>query len=155
MSPVSPLSIAPGTRQKVSQIDGVRPSTSIAPSIWYAEVATPQRKSAGRLAISACSSAGAVNTEVEGRAVGFIVRRTAPAGGRTPYWLPSGNVVGESWSGDRDAARQPAGHLAVRVVPGLGDTEYGDLRGALVEGVRAARVEGATGRHPAQVGRRA
>ena len=36
---------APGTRQKVSQIDGVRPSSSTAPSIWYADVATPQRKS--------------------------------------------------------------------------------------------------------------
>ncbi|TCN35051.1 hypothetical protein EV644_11772 [Kribbella orskensis] len=44
-SPVSPLSIAPGTRQNVSQIDGNRPSASIAPSIWYAEVAVPQTKS--------------------------------------------------------------------------------------------------------------
>src|SRR6266542_527062 len=52
MSPVSPLSIAPGTRQYVSQIDGVRPSASTAPSIWYADVATPQRNPAGRLSTS-------------------------------------------------------------------------------------------------------
>lgn len=38
----------PGTRQYVSQMDGVLPSSAAAPSIWYAAVATPQRKPAGR-----------------------------------------------------------------------------------------------------------
>ncbi|GAA1682846.1 hypothetical protein GCM10009765_35050 [Fodinicola feengrottensis] len=32
----------------MSHTDGVRPSASLAPSIWYADVATPQSKSAGR-----------------------------------------------------------------------------------------------------------
>lgn len=34
--------------ENVSQIDGARPSCATAPSIWYAAVATPQAKSAGR-----------------------------------------------------------------------------------------------------------
>ena len=39
---------APGWRAKVSQIDGPRPSSAAAPSIWYAEAAKPQVKSPGR-----------------------------------------------------------------------------------------------------------
>src|SRR5688500_15942815 len=48
MSPVSPLSMAPGRRANASQMDGARPSARTAPSTWYAEVATPQMKSGGR-----------------------------------------------------------------------------------------------------------
>ena len=40
--------MAPGTRQNVSQIDGARPSSATAPSIWYAAVAAPQTKSRPR-----------------------------------------------------------------------------------------------------------
>src|SRR4051812_47439594 len=45
--PVSPLSILPGVAEKVSQIDGARPSSSTAPSIWYAAVAAPQPNCGG------------------------------------------------------------------------------------------------------------
>ncbi len=34
MSPVSPLRTLPGVRLKVSQMEGVRPSSVAAPSIW-------------------------------------------------------------------------------------------------------------------------
>lgn len=37
--PVSPLSVLPGVCEKVSQMEGPRPSVSHAPSIWYAAVA--------------------------------------------------------------------------------------------------------------------
>ncbi len=33
-------------------MEGARPSSATAPSIWYAEVATPQAKSSGRAAKS-------------------------------------------------------------------------------------------------------
>src|SRR5262245_14528753 len=48
MSPVSPLWTLPGVRLKVSQIDAVRPPSAAAPSIWYAAVAAPQTKPAGK-----------------------------------------------------------------------------------------------------------
>ncbi|GAA4079406.1 hypothetical protein GCM10022233_68990 [Streptomyces shaanxiensis] len=32
----------------MSQIDGVRPPSRTAPSIWYADVAAPQRKEGGK-----------------------------------------------------------------------------------------------------------
>src|SRR5690606_27799875 len=48
MSPVSPPAVRPGVWLKVSQMDGVRPSSRTAPSIWYAEVAAPQRKTEGK-----------------------------------------------------------------------------------------------------------
>ena len=35
--------------REVSQIDGPRPSSSTAPSIWYAAVAAPQRKPWGKV----------------------------------------------------------------------------------------------------------
>ncbi len=40
---------APGTRQKASQVLSVRPSSSVAPSIWKAAVAAPHTKSAGKV----------------------------------------------------------------------------------------------------------
>ena len=48
---------APGTRQKVSQMDGVRPSSATAPSIWYDAVAAPQTKPAGKTEVG-CGGAG-------------------------------------------------------------------------------------------------
>jgi hypothetical protein len=39
----------PGVWLKVSQIDGVRPSSRTAPSIWYADVAAPHRKAGGKV----------------------------------------------------------------------------------------------------------
>ncbi|BDH03660.1 hypothetical protein HEK131_08870 [Streptomyces seoulensis] len=33
----------------MSQIEGVRPPSRTAPSIWYAEVAAPQRKAGGKV----------------------------------------------------------------------------------------------------------
>src|SRR5688572_12089889 len=47
MSPVSPFSTAPGRRLNVSQIEGDRPPSVTAPSIWYDAVAAPHRKSGG------------------------------------------------------------------------------------------------------------
>ena len=44
-----PSAIAPGWRQKRSQIDSPRPSSNAAPSICAALVATPQTKSAGKI----------------------------------------------------------------------------------------------------------
>ncbi len=49
MSPVSPPAVLPGVWLKVSQIEGVRPPSRTAPSIWYAEVAAPQRKAEGKV----------------------------------------------------------------------------------------------------------
>src|SRR5450759_673420 len=40
--------MAPGLRANVSQMLGPRPSVWVAPSIWYAAVAVPQVKSAGK-----------------------------------------------------------------------------------------------------------
>src|SRR5262245_28039296 len=48
MSPVSPFLILPGVCAYVSQIDGPLPSSFHAPSIWYADVATPHKKSFGK-----------------------------------------------------------------------------------------------------------
>ncbi|CAM5736434.1 hypothetical protein SBADM41S_04415 [Streptomyces badius] len=44
---MSPPSTLPGVCENVSQMEGERPSSATAPSIWYAAVATPQVKSAG------------------------------------------------------------------------------------------------------------
>src|SRR4051794_17702180 len=41
--------MVPGRWLKVSQMDGPRPSSVTAPSIWYAAVADPQMKFGGRL----------------------------------------------------------------------------------------------------------
>ena len=38
----------PGVWENVSQIEGDRPSSEAAPSIWYAAVAAPQRKPGGK-----------------------------------------------------------------------------------------------------------
>src|SRR3954451_5737657 len=48
--PSSPLCTLPGVAQKVSQMDRPRPSRSTPPSIWYADVAAPHRKPAGKAA---------------------------------------------------------------------------------------------------------
>jgi hypothetical protein len=37
----------PGSAANVSQIDGARPSSPVAPSIWYADVETPHMKPSG------------------------------------------------------------------------------------------------------------
>src|SRR6478735_5776362 len=68
MSPVSPPATAPVVRQYVSQIDGVRPSSATAPSIWYAEVATPNRKSRPKRSINSRSvdAADAVSMSATG-----------------------------------------------------------------------------------------
>src|SRR5947208_2525547 len=44
---VCPTRILPGVWLKRSQIDGPRPSSLTAPSIWYEAVAVPHRKSGG------------------------------------------------------------------------------------------------------------
>ncbi len=49
---MSPAAIAPGTRAKVSQIDGVRPSSATAPSIWYDAVAAPHKKPVGKVTVA-------------------------------------------------------------------------------------------------------
>ena len=41
---------APGVWENVSQIDGVRPSSATAPSIWYDAVAAPHTKPSGKRA---------------------------------------------------------------------------------------------------------
>ena len=46
-APVCPSRIFPGCWQNVSQIDTPRPSSCTAPSIWYADVATPQWNPSG------------------------------------------------------------------------------------------------------------
>src|SRR4051794_23925364 len=50
MSPVSPFSTRPGVSENASQTLGPRPSSAIAPSIWYEAVAAPQTKSSGNRA---------------------------------------------------------------------------------------------------------
>ena len=47
MSPVSPPSVFPGVWLNTSQIDGLRPSSATAPSIWYEAVALPNTKPCG------------------------------------------------------------------------------------------------------------
>ena len=42
--PVPSVAGRPGRAAKVSQIDAPRPSSDVAPSIWYAAVATPWRE---------------------------------------------------------------------------------------------------------------
>src|SRR4051812_8929609 len=44
MSPVSPSLVSPGVRTNRCQMLGPAPSASGDPSIWYADVAAPQRK---------------------------------------------------------------------------------------------------------------
>src|SRR3712207_1048498 len=51
MSPVSPWRTLPGVWEKVSQIEGPRPSSSTAPSIWYEAVAVPHRNPSGNRTI--------------------------------------------------------------------------------------------------------
>ena len=48
-SPVSLFATFPSTSQNVSQIDGSRPSSVVAPSIWKLAVAAPQRKPSGKV----------------------------------------------------------------------------------------------------------
>src|SRR5215212_7107204 len=49
MSPVSPLAIVPAVWLNWSQIDGPRPPSWTAPSIWYAAVAAPHTQSSGKI----------------------------------------------------------------------------------------------------------
>ena len=63
---MSPSTTAPGTRQKVSQMEAVRPSSVAAPSIWYAAVAAPHRNPAGKARSAA------------GPAVGRVLRSVIP-----------------------------------------------------------------------------
>src|SRR6476619_1500617 len=58
MAGVEPSAIRPGAAANTSQIDGPRPSSSTAPSIWRADVATPNRKSAGRAGLTCAPSQG-------------------------------------------------------------------------------------------------
>src|SRR3712207_9204181 len=51
MSPVSPWRTLPGVCEKVSQMEGPRPSSSTAPSIWYEAVAVPHKKPSGNRTI--------------------------------------------------------------------------------------------------------
>src|SRR5579863_5126438 len=48
MSPVLPSRIAPGWRTNSSHTERSLPSSRLAPSIWYAEVEAPHRKSAAK-----------------------------------------------------------------------------------------------------------
>src|SRR5450756_1058524 len=84
MSPWSPPSTRPGVWLKVSQMDGPRPSSVTAPSIWYDAVAAPHRKSWGNARIG--PSPGLVILILEfGRNVGRPERRRPGprrAGGR-------------------------------------------------------------------------
>ena len=48
----------PGVWENVSQIEGDRPSSEAAPSIWYAAVAAPQRKPGGKATASEAAAAG-------------------------------------------------------------------------------------------------
>lgn len=68
VSPVSPFSTLPGVWLKVSQIDGVRPISRAPPSIWYAAVAVPHRKSGGKLR----------DMSTPGRGVGVRTGRRGP-----------------------------------------------------------------------------
>ena len=49
----------PGVWENVSQIEGDRPSSEAAPSIWYAAVALPQRKPGGKATTPALAAAAA------------------------------------------------------------------------------------------------
>src|SRR3712207_2016073 len=51
MSPVSPWRTSPGVWEKVSQMEGPRPSSFTAPSIWYEAVAVPHRNPSGNRTI--------------------------------------------------------------------------------------------------------
>src|SRR5918998_1417762 len=51
MSPVSPCRTLPGVWENVSQMEGPRPSSSTAPSIWYEAVAVPHKNPSGNRAI--------------------------------------------------------------------------------------------------------
>src|SRR3712207_3714105 len=51
MSPVSPWRTLPGVWEKVSQMEGPRPSSSTAPSIWYEAVAAPHKNPSGNRTI--------------------------------------------------------------------------------------------------------
>src|SRR2546423_13729661 len=71
----------PGVWLKVSQIEGPRPSSLTAPSIWYDAVATPQTKSSGKVdcAIkSSCVVLGnstRIHTDIHGFSIGLSVSR--------------------------------------------------------------------------------
>ncbi len=55
-----------GVCEKVSQIDGERPSSVTAPSIWYAAVAVPHRKSCGSAAKSMVTEVPSQSAELVG-----------------------------------------------------------------------------------------
>ncbi len=71
----------PGVWLNVSQMDGVRPSSWIAPSIWYEAVATPHRKSGGNVSRPASPA-----TQVD---LGAAHPFTAPSMIPPTIWRPS------------------------------------------------------------------
>ena len=52
-------------RANVSQMDGERPSSEAAPSIWYDAVAAPQRKPGGKLIASVVLGGGQANRSAD------------------------------------------------------------------------------------------
>src|SRR5262245_36427212 len=90
MSPLSPAATLPGVWLYVSQIDGERPSSATAPSIWYAAVAVPQRNPSGNARRSAVAGAVAGSTTVDVCA-GCIVASAARSVMRERYarWRPA------------------------------------------------------------------
>src|SRR3712207_3082971 len=70
MSPVSPWRTLPGVWEKVSQIEGPRPSSSIASSIWYEAVAVPHKKLSGNRTIFS-----SLSVALTGGAGSFALRR--------------------------------------------------------------------------------
>ena len=67
-SPVSPFFTLPGVWAKRSQIDSPRPSSFVAPSIWYEAVAAPQRKPRGKTTLRGVPAAGAPSGNADGGA---------------------------------------------------------------------------------------
>src|SRR6186997_309650 len=95
----------------MSQIDGPRPSSAAAPSIWYAEAANPQVKSAGK---GWASLVGSVSNAGDGLTGGSYPhhQRLAPPDRRgfdlrsdVPTARPPGERVGWQSTGRRSSLR--------------------------------------------------
>ncbi len=61
---MSPPTTAPGILANASQMDSVRPSVWVAPSIWKAAVAAPNTKPGGKLLASVATAATGVDCGV-------------------------------------------------------------------------------------------
>ena len=106
-----PPAIAPGTRQNVSQIESVRPSTSVAPSIWNDAVAVPHENPTGN-----------VNVEREVVGLDAVTGPSMGQGGASaadrlhvpsrPRWASPGTPASAS-STPRSTCSAPAGVDAV------------------------------------------